>query len=73
MVEMMEICKNEVLGANPVMLPAFISPKIGSSHYQKKNTPQNEVMFQKQRKKYCLEQSLYRDIIFLYNIEHVYG
>ena len=33
MVEMMEICKNEVLGANPVILPAFISLKIGSLHH----------------------------------------
>lgn len=33
MVEVMEISKNEVLGANPVILPAFISPKIGSSCY----------------------------------------
>lgn len=32
-VEMMEIWKNEVLGANPVILPAFISPKIGSLPY----------------------------------------
>ena len=33
MVEMMEICKNEVVGANPVILPAFISPKTGSLYY----------------------------------------
>lgn len=32
MVEVMEICRNEVLRANPVILPAFISPKIGSLH-----------------------------------------
>lgn len=49
MIEMMEICKNEVLGANPVIPPAFISTKIGSLHYEK-NTPQN-VTIQKERKK----------------------
>jgi hypothetical protein len=32
MVEMMEICKNEVPGANLVILSAFISLKIGSLH-----------------------------------------
>lgn len=70
MVGMMEICKNQVLAANLVILPASISPRTGSSLLEQ-NIPQNEVMFQKLRKSIALS-ILYTGILFSFVILNMY-